>query len=104
MKTVKIIIALAILLVLGPAKGGCESPGPSESGPASRKPDSVIRILGIGNSFTVDAFNEYLHELAAADGRRLVVAHLTAGGATLEEHADNARSNRPVYTICQNGG
>lgn len=57
----------------------------------------AVRILGIGNSFTVDALNSYLWELAVADDRALVVGSLTIGGATLEEHADNADGDLALY-------
>lgn len=102
-KILTLILALAILLLIGLNMSGRENTGLSESGRAGRKSDNAIRILGIGNSFTVDALNDYLHKLAASDGRQLIVAHLTVGGATLEEHADNARSNRPVYQYLKRG-
>ena len=59
--------------------------------------DRVVRILGIGNSFTEDVLDSHLHELAAAVGAKAIVAHLTIGGATLEEHAHNATSNTASY-------
>lgn len=71
--------------------------GAQDSPAADAGGSGAIRILGIGNSFTVDALNEYLHKLAAADGRRVVTAHLTIGGATLEEHAANAKADAPNY-------
>ena len=60
--------------------------------------DDIIRILGIGNSFTVDALEEhYLYELALANEKKIAIAYLVVGGATLEEHLQNAEADKKVY-------
>lgn len=59
--------------------------------------DGIIRILGIGNSFTEDATQNFLHELATAAGHRVIVAHLFIGGASLEDHLSNATNNQAQY-------
>lgn len=64
---------------------------------AAEKADGTTRILGIGNSFMADALNRHLHGLAAAGGKKTVFAHLVGGGATLEEHLDNAKAKRAAY-------
>ncbi|NDV67382.1 DUF4886 domain-containing protein [Dysgonomonas sp. 25] len=60
-------------------------------------PQDVVRILGIGNSFTDDAMQDYLSNLAAGGGKKLVVARLTIGGAELDDHLDRAKHDSPVY-------
>lgn len=59
--------------------------------------DGIIRVLGIGNSFTEDATQNYLHELATAAGLQVVIAHLYIGGTSLENHLNNATNNSPYY-------
>lgn len=63
----------------------------------------IIRILGIGNSFTIDSLNNYLYELAIADNQPIVVAHLTIGGISLEDHYRNAELNKPLYQYVKKG-
>ena len=57
----------------------------------------VIRILAIGNSFSEDAIENNLYDLAAADGRKTVVANMYIGGCSLKRHLDNARDNNDAY-------
>ena len=59
--------------------------------------DGVIRILAIGNSFSEDAIEQNLHELAAADGRQTVIGNMYIGGCPLELHLTNARTDAPAY-------
>lgn len=59
--------------------------------------DGVIRVLGIGNSFTEDATQNYLYELATTAGQQVVVAHLYIGGTSLEDHLYNAVNNLARY-------
>lgn len=57
----------------------------------------VIRILAIGNSFSEDAIENNLYDLAAADGIKTVIANMYIGGCSLERHLDNARENKEAY-------
>ena len=57
----------------------------------------VVRILAIGNSFSQDAVEQNLHELAAADGFTAVIGNLFIGGCSLERHVKNARNDTSVY-------
>lgn len=57
----------------------------------------TVRVLGIGNSFSVDALEQYLHELAQAQGDTIVVGNLYIGGCSLARHVDNCRKNAPAY-------
>jgi hypothetical protein len=80
-------LLLCLLLCLG-----------SGSAPLSAaQTQKVIKILAIGNSFSQDAVEQYLHELAAADGISTVIANMYIGGCSLERHVKNARENAPAY-------
>lgn len=58
----------------------------------------VIRILAIGNSFSQDAAESYLDDLAKADGVRLIIGNMYIGGCSLETHWNNAASNIAAYS------
>jgi len=59
--------------------------------------DSVIKILAIGNSFSQDAIETYLYELAKNEGISVVIGNLYIGGASLDLHWQNASGNKPAY-------
>ena len=50
-----------------PATGCSPAQTPSKTqGTADKKDDGVVRILAIGNSFSQDAIENYLHQLASS--------------------------------------
>lgn len=57
----------------------------------------TLRVLAIGNSFSQDAVNQYLHEIAGADGRVFIIGNLYIGGCTLERHYQNVLDGRRDY-------
>ena len=57
----------------------------------------TVRILAIGNSFSQDAVEQYLHELAEAEGISTIIGNMFIGGCSLERHVKNARDNSPAY-------
>lgn len=57
----------------------------------------VVKILAIGNSFSQDAVEQYLHELAEAEGISTIIGNMFIGGCSLERHVKNARNNAPAY-------
>lgn len=59
--------------------------------------DSVIKVLAIGNSFSQDALEYYLDDLARAAGIKVVIGNLYIGGATLARHWENAQSDSAAY-------
>ena len=61
------------------------------------KNDNIVRILAIGNSFSQDAVEQYLHELAAADGQQVIIGNMYIGGCSLAKHLNNAKENLPAY-------
>lgn len=59
--------------------------------------DKVVRILAIGNSFSQDAVEQYLHELAAEKGYTAIIGNMYIGGCSLERHYKNAQNNIAEY-------
>ncbi|MDR0667115.1 MAG: DUF4886 domain-containing protein [Prevotellaceae bacterium] len=57
----------------------------------------TVRILAVGNSFSEDAVEQYLYELAQAEGIELVVGNLYIGGCAIDRHLANARADAPAY-------
>ena len=58
-----------------------------------------VRILTIGNSFSEDAVENYLYNLAKAAGKNIVIGNLYIGGASLELHWTNINENLPAYQL-----
>ena len=64
--------------------------------------DNSIKILAIGNSFSVDAM-EYLYGVLKDLGYdEIVLGNLYIGGCTLETHASNFKNNSASYTYYLN--
>lgn len=59
--------------------------------------DGVIRILAIGNSFSEDALENYLYELAKEADVQIVIGNLYVGGASLQQHWQNTAVNNTAY-------
>lgn len=59
--------------------------------------DGIVKILAIGNSFSEDAIEHYLHGLAKAAGKEVVIGNLYIGGAALSLHVQNAVNNTASY-------
>ena len=57
----------------------------------------AVRILASGNSFSQDAVEQYLHELAEAEGISTIIGNMFIGGCSLERHVKKARDNAPAY-------
>ena len=47
---------------------------------------NVLRVLAIGNSFSEDAVEQYLWEIAHDDGRELIIGNAYRGGQSLASH------------------
>ncbi len=65
--------------------------------PKAKPGDNVIRVLAIGNSFSEDAVEQYLYELAASDSIEVIIGNLYYPGCSLERHANNVRNDIPDY-------
>ena len=57
----------------------------------------TLRILAIGNSFSVDALNMHFWDVAHADGKCVIVGNMYIGGCSLERHWNNMKSDAPEY-------
>jgi hypothetical protein len=58
---------------------------------------SSLKILAIGNSFSIDATN-YLWNIAKSAGYgEVIIANLFIGGCTLEAHYENMTNDAPAY-------
>lgn len=57
----------------------------------------TVKILAIGNSFSQDAVEQYLFELAEAEGIPVIIGNMYIGGCSLERHVKNARENAAAY-------
>lgn len=58
----------------------------------------TLRVLAIGNSFSQDAVEQYLYELAEAAGKPIIIGNLYIGGAPLSRHWKNVQSNKAAYS------
>lgn len=67
--------------------------------------DGKVRILAIGNSFSQDAVESYLWNLADAAGYDAIVANMYIGGCSLEQHLQNASADKGAYSyrLIENG-
>lgn len=57
-----------------------------------------LRVLAIGNSFSVDAAEQYLHSVADGAGQNIVIGNLYIGGCSLDRHFDNITNDKPDYS------
>lgn len=57
-----------------------------------------IKILAIGNSFSTDAAEEYLDDLATEGGTELIIGNAFIGGCSLEKHWRSAEKDLPAYS------
>lgn len=60
-------------------------------------PEKVIKVLSVGNSFSQDAVEQYLHELGMEEGYNIVIGNLFIGGCSLERHVNNIRKDASAY-------
>lgn len=58
----------------------------------------TIRILAIGNSFSEDAVENYLHSIGKADDVTLIIGNMYIGGCSLETHWNNATNDAGAYS------
>ena len=60
-----------------------------------------VKILAIGNSFSADAVEEHLSDLARAEGLDVIIYNMYIGGCSIERHVKNLRENIPDYKCRQ---
>ncbi|MVZ64073.1 DUF4886 domain-containing protein [Sphingobacterium humi] len=64
---------------------------------ASPQDDDIMKVLAIGNSFSEDALENYVYELAKAANKKVVIGNLYIGGAPIHLHLENAHNNNKAY-------
>ncbi|MBD5234679.1 MAG: DUF4886 domain-containing protein [Bacteroidales bacterium] len=57
----------------------------------------TVKILAIGNSFSQDAVEQYLYNLAKASSIEVVIGNMYIGGCDLDKHYSNLQSDAPAY-------
>lgn len=67
----------------------------------SNQSNDTLKVLAIGNSFSVDGLT-YLQEIAAATGRPIVIGNLYIGGCSLERHFKNTQTSEKPYRYYKN--
>lgn len=65
---------------------------------AVAKSEEPIKILAIGNSFSVDSIEQNLYELFEANGQDVIIGNMFIGGCRLETHHANMISGKPKYS------
>lgn len=90
-----IILVLVLLLIV------CITAAVSSCGCSKKVPKS-LKILAIGNSFSVDAM-QYLYQIAESAGvKEIVLGNLYIGGCSLERHLKNAKEGICDYKYYKN--
>ncbi|MFD2539016.1 DUF4886 domain-containing protein [Sphingobacterium chuzhouense] len=73
-------------------------PDAKESEYLPTKKEGIIKILAIGNSFSEDAIENNLYDLAKEKGIEIIIGNLYIGGASLELHNSNVERNASSYS------
>lgn len=84
----RIVLHAMLLFLIFPSTVAAQ-----ESGPC----DGVVRILAVGNSFSRDAIEQNLYEIAAAAGVKCEIGNLYVGGCSVERHVENLRTDAAMY-------
>lgn len=61
--------------------------------------EELLRVLAIGNSFSTDAVEAHLDDLAKAAGKRLIIGNMYIGGASLQTHWESVSGNKANYSF-----
>lgn len=88
MKYAARITFLAVILLLGFS---------SQHLDAKKVKNDTIKILAIGNSFSVDALEDHLPEVMQAEGLTVVLGNMYIGGCPIDKHVKNLREDLPAY-------
>lgn len=57
----------------------------------------TLKVLAIGNSFSEDAVEKYLYQLAAEQGDTLLIGDARIGGCDIDTHLTNLKGDKPAY-------
>lgn len=100
MKTCRNIV-LGLLVTVAGILCATQAQGATQAHGATKAPgngDKTLKVLCIGNSFSIDAVEQNLVELAAERGIDMVIGNLYIGGCSLERHALNIRRDSAAYS------
>ncbi|RYY13405.1 MAG: DUF4886 domain-containing protein [Chitinophagaceae bacterium] len=61
------------------------------------KADGILRILAIGNSFSADAVENHLYDIAKAAGVKVIIGNIAIAGGQLDAHVSNWETKAKVY-------
>ncbi len=64
---------------------------------AAPKAPKPVKVLAIGNSFSQDAVEQNLWDIANADGVPMIIGNMYIGGCPLEKHWKNAETDAKAY-------
>ena len=67
----------------------------AQTTPEHSKP---LKVLAIGNSFSDDAVEHYLYDLAKAGNKSIIIGNMYIGGAAIELHVRNIHQDKAVYS------
>ena len=97
MKHLRILLAAALLAFSSIIFSAAAQTQPQRQAQAQAQDAKPLKVLAIGNSFSEDAVEHYLHPIAAADGVQLIIGNMYIGGCSLERHWNNAQSGSRDY-------
>lgn len=96
-KIFSVLCALIIAISLSLTVIGCGEEETIYNSENSWDDDGVLRILAVGNSFSVDSM-EYVYKIAKAMGvEKVELGNLYIGGCTLETHLEKAQTGHKAY-------
>lgn len=90
MRVSRIAFVLSLVLICMPSALSAKKDRP----PVESTP---IKILAIGNSFSMDSVDQNLFQIAKADGRTVIIGDMYIGGCSIERHVGNIESNSTDY-------
>lgn len=64
---------------------------------ASAFAQDTLKVLAIGNSFSEDAVEQNLYDIAAAAGKDIIIGNMYIGGCTIDKHLDCIAGDKPAY-------
>lgn len=64
----------------------------------STRADEPLRVLAIGNSFSVDALEQEMHNVAASAGCDIIIGNLYIPGCSVDRHYENIVADAPAYS------
>lgn len=106
MKAIRYLLIFLTLIFAGCAsdddildleKNVTENVSEEEKGAEDTPDDGKLRVLAIGNSFSEDAVEHYLYELAQAEGKEIIIGNARISKCDLQKHLDNIRGDKDVY-------